>query len=136
MIDRIVLIARRDHPLATKKRITSADLSDFAYVGFEAGSAIRQIVDAALRAVDVEMNVVMELRSIPAILRMVITTGYLAFVSRISIGDQPEISEIQVDGLAIERRLAIITREGIPLSPVVNAFLKHLHLYGKSGIAN
>jgi DNA-binding transcriptional LysR family regulator len=127
MDDQIVLIGRRDHPLVAKRRVQSSDLAGLAYVGFEAGSAIRQIIDAALRAVGVEMNVVMELRSIPAILRMVATTGYLAFVSQLSIENQADIAEIRVHGLSIRRKLAIVTRQGIPLSPAGSAFAERLH---------
>lgn len=131
MTDHIVLVARRDHPLASKKQVESQDLIEHAYVGFEAGSAIRQIIDATLRASGVELNVVMELRSIPAILRMVATTGYLAFVSRISIENQSEIAEISVTGLAIERQLALVTRQGIPLSPAASAFVEYLYRFAE-----
>ena len=48
------------HGHAEMRRDRSADLAGLAYVGFEAGSAIRQIIDAALRTAGVEMNVVME----------------------------------------------------------------------------
>jgi DNA-binding transcriptional LysR family regulator len=89
--DRIVLVARQDHALAKGRRVRAADLSGLTFVGFEAGSAIRQIIDAALREAGVEMNVVMELRSIPAILRMVATTGNLAFVSRLGVADWGEV---------------------------------------------
>ena len=125
--DRIVLVSRQDHPLATKRQVHSTDLAGYAYVGFEAGSAIRQIIDAALRAVGVEMNVVMELRSIPAILRMVATTGNLAFVSQVSLEGQNEIRELPVRGLSIERKLAIIARQGDSLSPSASAFAERLH---------
>jgi len=126
MDDRIVLVARSDHPLATHGRVYSADLAGFAYVGFEAGSAIRQIIDAALRAVGVELNVVMELRSIPAILQMVATTGNLAFVSEASVVGQESLQQILVEDLAITRKLAIITRAGVPLSPAAGAFAARL----------
>ncbi len=128
LTDRVVLVARRDHPLARKRRIDKLeqDLGSRAYVGFEAGSAIRQIIDAALRAAGVQMNVVMELRSIPAILRMVATTGYLAFVSRSGLEGQSEVVEVPVRGLAIERRLGIVTRSDTPLSPAAQAFSKRL----------
>ncbi len=128
MTDRVVLVARRDHPLTRRRRITELtdDLGGQAYVGFEAGSAIRLIIDGALRNAGVQMNVVMELRSIPAILRMVATTGYLAFVSRASLAGQSEIREIPVAGLTIERELGIVSRTDIPLSPAAAAFSARL----------
>ncbi len=128
MTDQVVLVARRDHALAKRGRLRQPgkQLSGLAYVGFEAGSAIRQIIDAALRAAGVEMNVVMELRSIPAILRMVATTGDLAFVSQASLEGQTEIVPVPVQGLRIERQLAVISRRDGSLSPAAQSFLHSL----------
>lgn len=124
--DRIVLVARRDHPLARRRRVRVADLADQAFVAFEAGSALRQIIDGRLREAGVEINVVMELRSIPAILRMVATTGNLAFVSRLGMEQNIDVAELPVPGLRIERRLAVIARRGAGLSPAAAAFSQRL----------
>lgn len=127
--DRIVLVARRDHPLVGRRRIRVSDLSDQAFVAFEAGSALRQIIDSRLREAGVETDVVMELRSIPAILRMVATTGNLAFVSQLGVQQNTDVIELGVPGLRIERRLAVIARRGVGLSPAAAAFsdrLQHL----------
>ena len=103
-----------------------ADLADQAFVVFEAGSALREIIDSRLREVAARVNVVMELRSIPAILRMVTTTGNLAFVSRLGMEQRSDVVELAVPGLRIERRLAVIARRGMPLSPAAQAFRAHL----------
>ncbi|MGB5762276.1 MAG: LysR family transcriptional regulator [Sedimenticolaceae bacterium] len=124
--DSIVLVARQDHPLAQRRRVRIIDLADQAFVAFEAGSALRQIIDSKLRDAGVEVNVVMELRSIPAILRMVSTTGNLAFVSRLGMEQQADVVAVPVQGLRIERRLAVIARRGITLSPAAGAFAKRL----------
>ncbi|MCB1774491.1 MAG: LysR family transcriptional regulator [Gammaproteobacteria bacterium] len=124
--DRVVLVARDDHPLAHRRRVRIQDLADQAFVAFEAGSALRQIIDSKLRDGGVEVNVVMELRSIPAILRMVSTTGNLAFVSQLGIPQQPDVVEVRVQGLRIERRLAIVARRATPLSPAAQAFVQRL----------
>jgi len=124
--DRIVLVARHDHPLARRRRVRIQDLADQAFVAFEAGSALRQIIDGKLRDAGVEVNVVMELRSIPAILRMVSTTGNLAFVSRLGMEQQGDVVEVPVQGLRIERRLAVIARHGAALSPAASAFSQRL----------
>lgn len=124
--DRVVLVARRDHALAQRRRVRIQDLADQAFVAFEAGSALRQIIDSKLRDAGVEVNVVMELRSIPAILRMVQTTGNLAFVSRLGMDQQSDVVEVPVQGLRIERRLAIIARSAGALSPAAAAFVKRL----------
>lgn len=120
--DRIVLVARHDHPLAQRRRVRIQDLADQAFVAFEAGSALRQIIDGKLRDAGVEVNVVMELRSIPAILRMVSTTGNLAFVSQLGMEHQADVVAVPVQALRIERRLAIVARRGAKLSPAASAF--------------
>ncbi len=117
--DRIVLVAGKGHPLADKRRVAAAQLEGLSLVGFEAGTAIRDLVDSALRDAAVTMEVVMELRSIASILKMVETTGSLAFVSE--MGAPPE-RVIQVRGLKVERQLALIWKKGRPLSPAATAF--------------
>ena len=129
--DRIVLAARHDHPLAARRRVGIQDLADQAFVAFEAGSALRQIIDGQLRDAGVEVNVVMELRSIPAILRMVATTGNLAFVSQLGMDQQADVVAVRVSGLRIERRLAVIARRGSTLSPAAHAFAQRLHKRGQ-----
>lgn len=124
--DRIVLVARHDHPLAQRRRVRIQDLADQAFVAFEAGSALRQIIDGKLRDAGVEVNVVMELRSIPAILRMVSTTGNLAFVSQLGMEQPGDVVAVAVAGLRIERRLAVIARRGTVLSPAASAFSARL----------
>jgi DNA-binding transcriptional LysR family regulator len=125
--DRIVLVAAKDHPLARRERIDARALNGQSLVGFEAGSAVRWLIDAALREAQVEVNVVMELRSVAAILQMVETTGSLAFVSELSVLPEPTrrargVVPLAVRGLEIQRELALISKRGRSLSPAARAF--------------
>ncbi|MCG8030285.1 MAG: LysR family transcriptional regulator [Candidatus Thiodiazotropha taylori] len=122
LTDRIVLVGPKQHPLAKKRRIRARALDGISFVGFEADTAVRQIIDATLRDAGVEMNVVMELRSIPAILRMVATTGNLAFVSQLGVDSLEDVAEIEVRDFKVERELAVIARRGSTLSPAAQAF--------------
>ncbi len=124
--DRIVLIAAADNPLAVLDELPVSALDGQNFVGFEGGSAIRQIVDANLREAGVQINVVMELRSIPAIVRMVMTTGNLAFVSRLGVPSELGVRVVPVRGLDIRRELAVITRRGAPQSPAAASFAAQL----------
>jgi DNA-binding transcriptional LysR family regulator len=72
------------------------------------------------------MNIVMELRSIPAILRMVASTGNLAFVSQVGVESNPDVTQLSVRDLRIERQLAVVIRQGAHLSPAAAAFLDQL----------
>jgi DNA-binding transcriptional LysR family regulator len=125
VVDQIVLVARRDHPL-TGRRVTPAELKRHRFIAFEPGSAIRQIIDARLARAGVEVDVAMELRSIPSILRMVATTDFLAFVSRVALATEPGVQEVPVRGLSVSRKLGLATREGFPLSAAAEAFAARL----------
>lgn len=134
LTDRIVLVGPQHHPLAQGGgSISASALEGMAFVGFEADTAVRQIIDAALRDAGVAMNVVMELRSIPAILRMVATTGNLAFVSRLGVDSLEDVNEIDVKDLRIERELAVIARRGAALSPAAQAFASLLREAAPTG---
>lgn len=128
--DRIVLVAAKDHPLARRARVDAAALRGQNLVGFEAGTAVRWLIDAALREAHVEVNVVMELRSVAAILQMVETTGSLAFVSELAVTSSPGrgrgVLPVAVRGLDIQRELALISRSSRSLSPAAREFSRAL----------
>ena len=122
--DEIVLVARKDDPLHPPAR--PADLYGRGVIAFEPGSAIRRIVDTSLSAAGVAVEVTMELRSVPSMLRMVSATGDLAFVSQLSSRNETELRAVQVQGLSITRSLALATRRGIALAPAAEKFVQSL----------
>jgi DNA-binding transcriptional LysR family regulator len=124
--DDVVLVAAADTPVARAHRIHVSELDGRSVVGFEGGSAIRQIVDAALRNAGVEVQVVMELRSIPAILRMVATTGAMAFVSKLGVQSQSLVRPVDVAGLSISRPIGLARRSGRALAPPAQHFAEQL----------
>ena len=126
MDDDIVLVARRDHALTRNPGLRLEDLAGQGFVGFEAGTALQQLIDQAVRTAGLEPHVVMELRSTPSILRMVATTGHLAFVSRLALHDQRDVVELKVSGLDIRRQLAVISRRNSRLSAASDAFARQL----------
>ena len=130
--DDIVLVARNDHPLARRKSVNPLALADQGFVSFEADTALRNLIDNAVRATGVDINVVMELRSIPSILRMVATTGHLAFVSRMALRDAADIVEIKVKGLSIRRRMAVVSRRNSELSAAAAAFARELMVQARA----
>ncbi len=132
--DRIVLVGATAHPLARRARIPVRALEGQDLVGFEAPSAIRALIDGALREAGVHMNVVMELRSIPAILQMVATTRCLAFISQLGVRPGAEETKVlPVTGLKITRGLAGIRKRDRPLSPAAASFARRLRGGRKPG---
>lgn len=140
--DELRLIVPPGHRLAPKparsttsrKRITTVgefrwkDIAGEPFVAFEAGTAVRSIVDRAAAAAGVTLNVVMELRSIESIKSMVDAGIGVALVSRFALSDHDGHSG---DGLVcrdgrLSRSLVLIKRRARPASPAAEAFEKEL----------
>ena len=133
--DLIVIAERRDelrlavpagHALATKKSFRFADLADEPIIGFEAGSAIRRLIDDAGLRHGVELSTVMELRAIDIIIRMVRAGVGVAIVSALALEQQEQGAE-SVMSLAcrdgtITRTLALVRRADFTPSPAAGAF--------------
>ena len=125
--DRIVLVGAKGHPLAKKKRVAAKALDGMPLIGFEGDAAIRRLVDRALEEAGVELEVVMELRSVQSILRMVALQLGLAFVSQLGVEAAGQgVQVINVSGLKITRQLAVVHKRARPLSIAAEAFLERV----------
>jgi DNA-binding transcriptional LysR family regulator len=123
--DELRLIVPPSHRLAGKRAFRWSDLKDQAVVAFEAGSAVRAVIDEASHAAGVTLDVAMELRSIESIKQMVAAGIGVGFVSRFALGSQ--------QGLAcregrLSRSLAIVRRRDRLPSPAVATFERRLVL--------
>lgn len=98
-------------PRQTSRRETGtftwSELAGVPVVAFEAGTAVRELVDAAARRGGVSLDVVMELRSIESIKRMVSAGVGVGFVSRFALGPGEGLASRE-GGLS--RRLAVVRR--------------------------
>jgi DNA-binding transcriptional LysR family regulator len=83
------------------------DLVGVPFVSFEAGTAVRDLIDSAARAAGVTLDVVMELRSIESIKSMVGEGIGVGLVSRFALGPGEGLS--CRDG-KLSRTLAIVRR--------------------------
>lgn len=107
------------------------DLVDEPFVSFEAGSAVREMIDRSAAASGVTLRVVMELRSIESIMSMVAAGIGVGFVSRFALGAGSAWGEAYGDGLpcrdgALGRTLAIVRRRDREPSVAAAAFEKAL----------
>lgn len=99
------------------------DLTGVPVVAFEAGTAVRELMDSASAKAGVSLNVVMELRSIESIKQMVAAGIGVGFVSRFALKEG--------EGLACKdgrlgRRLAIVRRRDRVPSAAVAEFERTL----------
>ncbi len=105
-----------------------SDLSSRPVVGFEAGSAVRNVIDSAAARAGVTLDYVMELRSIESIRRMVRAGVGVGFVSRFALAADEGL--VCADA-RLARRLAMVTRRGQPLSPAARTFAAALVEHAK-----
>jgi len=121
--DELRLIVPPAHPLAGRRTFRWKDLAGVPVIGFEAGSAVRSVIDQACAERGVNLNVVMELLSIESIRRMVEAGIGVAFVSRFAL---PPGGGLACKDGRILRDLAIARRRDRVPSPAAAAFERAL----------
>lgn len=104
-----------------------ADLQGESVVGFEAGSAVRDVIDRAAAAAGVKLNVVMELRSIESIKQMVAAGIGVGLVSRFAIGTASPWGEgLACRDTTLSRQLSIVRRRDRRPSAAAQEFEREL----------
>ncbi|CAN5828236.1 LysR family transcriptional regulator [soil metagenome] len=113
-VDELRLIVPPGHALAKERGFRWAQLRGAPLVAFEAGSAVRDLIDRAAAEAGVSLEVVMELRSIESIKRMVAAGIGVGFVSRFALAEGEGLT-CREGKLA--RRLAIVRPRGEAVAP-------------------
>lgn len=116
--DELRLIVPPEHALAGRKGFRWRDLEGESMVAFEAGTAVRELIDHA-SASEGAFNIVMELRSIESIKQMVHAGIGVGFVSRFALGQEEGLS---CRDARLTRELAIVRRRDRVPSPAAAAF--------------
>lgn len=106
--DELLLVVPPHHRLANARAFAWSDLAGEAVVSFERGSAVRKLIDDAAEAVGVQLQVVVELRSVQSMLRMIESGVGVGFVSKFALSDGEGIPCSSRGEL--DRTLAIIRR--------------------------
>ncbi|MEM1071426.1 MAG: LysR family transcriptional regulator [Planctomycetota bacterium] len=118
--DELLLIAPPGHALVDRKSYRWAELAGEPVVAFEAGSAVRGVIDETADAHGVSLDVVMEVRSLETIERMVSAGVGIGFVSRLALGGGVRGLTCR-DGKLV-RELAVVRRRDRVPSPAAAIF--------------
>lgn len=121
--DELRLIVPPRHALSGRKSFRWTDLDGEALVAFEAGSAVRTLIDAGAEAAGVALDIAMELRSIDSIKQMVAAGIGVAFVSRFALGEGEGLT---CRDAKVSRTLAIVRRKDRVPSPAAAEFERAL----------
>ncbi|MEO1584661.1 MAG: LysR family transcriptional regulator [Planctomycetota bacterium] len=119
--DELLLVTPPGHRLAGRKTFRWSDIDGEAVVAFEAGSAVRSVIDEAASASKIALDVVMEVRSLETIRRMVGAGVGVGFVSRSALGKDSTRGLTCRDGKLV-RDLAVVRRRDRVLSPAAAVF--------------
>ena len=119
--DELMLIVPTNSPLHGKAQFTWKELANEPLVLFEAGSAVRTLIDSRLEAEGLQPEIVMELRSIEAIKQMVAEGIGAGFVSRYALASPKD--GLRASKGPIRRQLSVVWRTDRTLGSATKAFL-------------
>ena len=135
----LVVVARPDHPLAGKKRISLARIAEERFVGRESGSGTRKAVEKLFRDKGLDISAYIELDSAEGIKQGVIGGLGIGVLSKHSLRlelDAGELVMLDVQGFPLRRRWYVSHREGKRLSRAAQVFLQYLQEEGEREVAH
>ena len=123
--DTLVLVARPDHPLATRRAISVEDLRGESFVMREPGSGTRALANQALGPVQSEINIAMELDQPEAIVRAVAGGLGISFISQVIAApfvDSGILRVLPIVGDDLCRDFSLVVLRDRPDSPAMKTF--------------
>jgi len=124
MQERFVAACRRDHPLASKKRVTWDEFYEHEYVSVDKTSGNRLLLDQALLTVAPRAPSVCETRHVTSMLGLVEAGIGIAAVPSMAMPgrDHPVLTSVPLVEPVVKRRVGIVRRRGRQLTPAAQAF--------------
>jgi LysR family transcriptional activator of glutamate synthase operon len=123
LTEELLLIAPPGHRLSRLERASLAELSGEPFIGYRRGSALRDTVDAALRAAGAVPQVAFESDELVNVRELVAQSLGVSIVPRSTVeGDGPRVAAIPVGPPTLARPLTLVWRERRQ-PPAASAFL-------------
>jgi DNA-binding transcriptional LysR family regulator len=127
--DRVGILCRTEHPLASRKQVMPSDLEAQVWLAHSRGSLLRQQTEAAMMASGVKsMHIVCETDSIPSVLEIVTATDLITTMPRATTASYLEdrLIFLDFDHPQFHRSLGSIRRSGASANPIEDRFLDTL----------
>ncbi|MCC3304951.1 LysR family transcriptional regulator [Sneathiella sp. HT1-7] len=124
--DEIMLLAKKDHPLAGRKSLHWQEIDGEEIVVLSADTGVRQSIDAALMGTGITLNPIMEPALVQTAAALVVAGAGLGVIL------SSYLTAVQMDGLVaipltkpnIPRPVGIITRRNWQLTPAAEVMLE------------
>jgi DNA-binding transcriptional LysR family regulator len=115
-----VAACRRDHPLAKKREVTWAELSQYDFLTVDKSSGNRLLVDLALTNSNVRPSWCFEARHVSTLLGLVEAGLGVAVVPRLSMpqGEHATLAMVPLVEPTVDRTVGLIHRRGRELPPM------------------
>ncbi len=129
VMDQIVLVAGASHPLASRKRVSLAEVMEEGLVVREQGSATRETAEGCFASLGVQPRIAIELGSNQAV-KLAAEAGVgVGVISRFGIGAEVKaglLSVLDVEGWSCARPLTLVYLREKHLSAAQQEFLRIL----------
>ena len=124
----LVVVARKDHPLANKKKIPLVDLQPYPFIMRESGSGTRQAVEKLFEENNVDIRVRLELGSNEAIKQAIAGDLGISVLSKHTLTSawHKDLTILDVEHFPIARHWYITYLAGKQLSVISQTFLDFL----------
>lgn len=126
--DELVVIAKPNHRLSKRERISVADLRDEYLIVQGNKSLLRERFVQAMRASGIPFNIGVENVGIEAIKRMVINGLGIGFVPAMCVSEETvngKLVALNVDDLRTDWNISLVWRKDHSLSRIAREFIEH-----------
>jgi DNA-binding transcriptional LysR family regulator len=114
-----VVACRRDHPLASKRTVSWADLAQYDYMTVDRSSGNRLLLDLALAHTSLNLDWCYEARHVSTLIGLVEAGLGIAVVPRLSLPAEghPTLTSVALTDPGVERMVGLVKRRGRELTP-------------------
>lgn len=133
--DRLTAILGERHPLAAKRSVTWRELADSPQVMLDRGSPLRALVERAFAQAGVTVRPAFEVSFSSTVISMVAADlGVAALpVNARQLSPRVKVLVRPIVRPVVERRVCLLTRRGVALTPAADAFRLFLEDYVRGG---
>jgi DNA-binding transcriptional LysR family regulator len=136
MQNHMLLVAHPKHPLAKRRNIALADLADHRFIGYEAGTPTRVMIDAHFKNLGIPIEYVIESSNTATIKQLALEGMGLAFLPAIAVDleiKQKLLKVLEIKGAELDRPITVYWKERRILSRPAQKMLEILETLGSEG---
>src|SRR5690242_1159757 len=121
--DPLVLACALTHPMASRSRVTLAELSEEPFLEFVPQTTLRVLVDRAFAGAHIERHIAFELNDVPTVLDLVAHGLGVSVLPRFVAIDARGVRCVPIEPAVGMWRLVLARRDLHPLGPAARALL-------------